>query len=434
MDIAQLAQMVNWLDEEHRRDRAEIARLQQRLESQTADIVEQTRRIQDLEGRLASTQAQLSRFTQIEQALQNTKQEILLLVEREEEARIKAQRELERSRLSDREAISREVSEVRRELPRIGRVEEAITSRQDEIDRINEMVLGVRNQVGSLGKEIEERTRQIPFLAEQRSSDTKRIAQLQQETVELFKRAEGAVGRISVVEEDRRRLSGELEKLRPIPAQLREEQATFMEKTRLELVDQEQLINRWQETVESQKVAMVKVQDRLQSFVPHIDASRRAVQEIASFKDMVQRDQSQVQELQRLADERSRREIEEFREDFEKRRRKEELRQEHLWQEQNKYNQSLLEKFPQINHNIELLDALIQRLWRLQESYPTRHLSAAQAWIDGLQQAIKQRDVALKAMEEEWLKERRNTELYTAPGNNRGRTSSVAGSNPAKSG
>lgn len=62
MDIDQLAQMVHWLDEEYRRDRAEIARLQQQLESQSAEIVEQTHRIQELEGRLETTTAQLERF------------------------------------------------------------------------------------------------------------------------------------------------------------------------------------------------------------------------------------------------------------------------------------------------------------------------------------------------------------------------------------
>jgi hypothetical protein len=35
MDLTQLSQMVTWLDEEHRRDRAEIARLQQRIEAQS---------------------------------------------------------------------------------------------------------------------------------------------------------------------------------------------------------------------------------------------------------------------------------------------------------------------------------------------------------------------------------------------------------------
>ena len=59
MDTDQLTQMVTWLDEEHRRDRGEVAKLQQRIESQATEVVEQARRIQELESQLASTQAQL---------------------------------------------------------------------------------------------------------------------------------------------------------------------------------------------------------------------------------------------------------------------------------------------------------------------------------------------------------------------------------------
>ena len=87
MELAQLAQMVNWLDEEHRRDRAEIARLQQRIEAQSADVIEQARRIQELEARLANTQGHLTKFNQIEQAIQNAKSELSALVDRAEEAR-----------------------------------------------------------------------------------------------------------------------------------------------------------------------------------------------------------------------------------------------------------------------------------------------------------------------------------------------------------
>ena len=82
-----------------------------------------------LEGQLAGTQAQLTKFTQLEAAIQNAKLEIAALVERGDEDRVQAQRELERARLGDREMLSREIGEVRRELPRIGRVEEAIDIR-----------------------------------------------------------------------------------------------------------------------------------------------------------------------------------------------------------------------------------------------------------------------------------------------------------------
>lgn len=412
MEIAQLAQLVNWLDEEHRRDRAEIARLQQRIEAQSADVIEQARRIQELEGRLAGTQAHLGKFGQVEHAIQNTKLELTGLVDRLEEARVQSQREGERARLADREMLSREISEVRKELPRITRLEESIDIRQVEDNRLSELIMGVRNQIGALAKEIEERTRQIPFLAEQRTSDTKRIAQLQQETVELFKRIEAVSGRVPVLEESIRKTAGEIEKLPPSVDTLREQQVVFMEKVRGTIVDREQVITRWQESINEQKSLVTQAHERVQSFAQQIEVARRAVHEMQEFKDLILREQSQVQELQRLAEERIRRDMDEFREDFEKKRRKGELRQEHLWSEQDKFNRELVERFPPIAHDLKVHEALLQQLWKLQETYGNYFLMTAQSWLEGMQTAVKGRDDRIRLIEEEWQRQRRNTELY----------------------
>jgi hypothetical protein len=175
------------------------------------------------------------------------------LVERAYEERVSGQRELERARMSDREMLSREVSEVRRELPRIGRLEESIQMRVVEDERLGELIMGMRNQIGSLAKEIEERTRQIPFLVEQRTSDTKRIAQLQQETVELFKRTEATAGRIPLLDETSARRATRSRNCRPMIDQLRDEQVKFMERTRVMVVEREQVLTRWQETIDEQK-------------------------------------------------------------------------------------------------------------------------------------------------------------------------------------
>lgn len=424
MELAQLAQMVSWLDEEHRRDRAEIARLQQRIEAQSADVIEQARRIQELESRLASTQGHLGKFNQVEQAIQNAKSELSGLVDRAEEARSQAAREVERSRLSDREALSREISEVRRELPRIGRLEEAIDLRAVEDQRLAELIMGVRNQIGGLAKEIEERTRQIPFLAEQRTSDTKRIAQLQQETVELFKRIEAVGGRIPILEEGVRKTAAEFEKLPPQIEILREQQAEFMEKMRAMVVDREQVLTRWQETIEEQKSVVNQAYERVQSFAQQIDVSRRAVNEMQEFKDLILREQAQVQELQRLAEERIRREMDEFREDFEKKRRKAELRQEHLWSEQDKYNREVVDRFPPIHHEIKMAEALVQEVWKLQETYGNYFVGVAQAWLEGTEEAVRGRDDRVRHLEEDWQRQQRNAELYASQGGQR-RTSGI---------
>ena len=75
MDVGQLTQMTTWLDEEHRRDKAELIRLQQKVETQEAELQDQSRIIQDLEGRIAGVQAQLLRFSQLEASIQQLKEE-----------------------------------------------------------------------------------------------------------------------------------------------------------------------------------------------------------------------------------------------------------------------------------------------------------------------------------------------------------------------
>ena len=430
MDTAQLAQMVTWLDEEHRRDRAEISRLQQQIESQAGDTIEQARRIQELEGRLATTIAQLGRFTQLEQHIESVKQEFGLMLDRNEEGRGQAAREYERGRLADREALAREIGEVRRELPRIGRVEEAVELRKGEEERLVDMIMEGRNQVNLLVKAIEERTRQIPFLADQRTGDAKRIAQLQQETVELFKRTEAFSGRFSILEDADRRMSAEIERWRPVFSEVREEQQQFMERLRVEVVERLQVLNRWQESIDDQRVIVAKNEERIQAFVQTVETARRAANTVAQFQETIRRDQVQVQELQRLAEERVRREMEEFQEEFDKKSRRNDLRHEHLWKEQEKHNKELLEHLPPVLHDLRVHEEMLRLLWKLQEQYGTRYISAAQLWLDGLQSSLEERDETMKELEEEWQKQRRTAELYARQNNNTHRTASIVSAEP----
>jgi hypothetical protein len=291
--------------------------------------------------------------------------------------------------------------------------------------------MGVRNQIGGLAKEIEERTRQIPFLVEQRTSDTKRIAQLQQESVELFKRVEATAGRIPLLDENIRKTAQEIEKLPPIVDQLRDEQIKFMERTRVTVAEREQVLTRWQEVIEEQKSLVAQSYERVQNFGQQIDVARRAVSEMQEFKDLILREQGQVAELQRLAEERIRREMDEFREDFEKKRRKAELRNEHLWSEQDKANREVVERFPPLLHDIKMIEALVDHVWKLQESYGNYVLTMANSWLDGMQKAAKDREEKVRAMEDAWQRQRRNAELFASQSQQRRTPGIMTGEPPA---
>ena len=313
MDIDQLTQMVTWLDEEHRRERGEVAKLQQRIESQATEIVEQARRVQELEGQLASTQAQLVRFNQVDQALQQLKNELVLMLQRQDEQHSKDLRETERLRAGEREAAARNIAEVRKELPRFSRIEEELQQRKVEDQRLTEIVLALRQQLNGINKDIDERTRTLPFLMDQRTQDNKRIAQLQQETVELFKRTEGWSGKLQLLELNQQRIERGLTTIQPIPAQIREEVTSFVEGQKLKDAERDRQMARWHEEMEQQRVGIEQQHKKLQEFDTQIADAKRVAISLQGFEESIRREQHQMAELQRLAEERQRKELDRLR-------------------------------------------------------------------------------------------------------------------------
>jgi DNA repair exonuclease SbcCD ATPase subunit len=391
MDLTQLSQMVAWLDEEHRRDREEIAKLDQRLQSMAVERQEQARRIQDLEGRLASTHAQLTRFTQIEQALQQLKNEVVVLLDKQTEARLHAERESERARLSDREALTRGVAEIRKELPRLGRIEEELVTRKAEEQRLAEMLLALRQSVSNVSKDLDERTRSLPYVMEQRAQDNKRIAQLQAENMELTKRTDSLASRLPAQEERLQRLDKELSRIQPIPEQLRQDQQSFIEAQKLAEVDRQRQMGQWEQEFTQQRSAIERQSVRLREFEATHEAANRALKALEEFQAQIVQGQKQTAELQRLAEERQRKELAEWQSENEQRWKKETLRWDYALGEQNKINQKLLERFPPIEKQISHLYREIEALWRLQEAAGNTQLSGLQKLLDVIGSAIDAR-------------------------------------------
>jgi hypothetical protein len=376
--------MVTWLDEEHRRDREELAKLDQRLQSMAIEKQEQARRIQDLEGRLASTHAQLARFTQIEQALQQLKNEVVVLLDKQTEARLHAEREAERARLSDREALGRSVAEIRKELTRLARVEEDLVTRQAEDQRLGEMVLALRQSVNGVSKDLDERTRSLPYMVEQRAQDNKRIAQLQAENVELLKRTDGIANRVPLLDERMQRMEKELQRIQPLPEQLRQDQQVFLETQKLADVERTRQMGQWAQDFAAQRELIEKQNLRMREFDARYEAAGRAIKALEEFQAQIVHGQKQVSELQRLAEERQRKELGDWQAENEQRWKKETLRWDYALQEQAKVNQKFTDRFPPTEKTVTLLQREVEALWRLHEALGAGQLQQAQKLLDAV--------------------------------------------------
>ena len=400
MDVTQLAQMVNWLDEQHRRDRAEVSKLQQRIEAQANEMQEQARRVKELEVRLTNTQTQLGRFTQIEQALQNLKNEVTLMVNNQAEESTKAQREMERMRMGDREAFSRGLTEMRKGIARLRPIEEELTVRKTEDKRLSELAVVLKQDIAVIAKDMEERTRQLPYLTEQRGHDNKRIVQLQQENVELFKRLEEASSKLQLLEQKHQKVESHTQALPVVVDNLKRSQEQFVDSLKLADVDRQRQMKDWGQVFEEQRGMAEEQRKRLAEFVATEDEARRTIATIGRFHEQIQREQNQVSELQRLAEERQRKEMTNFVAENEKRWKKQSLEWEYQWDQQGKVNADVKDRFPVIAEQITFHDNLLQFFWRFMEAQGNAQLTAAQRWLDEVQKLAAQRQGILKAYEE----------------------------------
>src|SRR5215217_6625046 len=101
----QTIQRLNWLDEEHRRDKATLIDLHSKIESYLSQINGLSKGLQDLEERLARVQGHTLRYSQLENALAQLKTEVTVMYEQadrrsqQREGEILSVRSLDRDRL-----------------------------------------------------------------------------------------------------------------------------------------------------------------------------------------------------------------------------------------------------------------------------------------------------------------------------------------------
>ncbi len=378
MDLAQLEQMVTWLDQQRRQSDQEIRLLEQKLTQQAGIIEEQARRIQQLEGELAAARAQLAEYNALQQALDNIRKEVRAAIERVEEERLARERDQERLRAAEREKWSRELAEVRKELERIPALEEQLESRKVEERRLNEAILQLREAIPPLDRRVEDAARTVTLLKEQRSQDHRRIGQLQGETVELFRRLESLAGKLPLLEEKIQRQETAVKAVQEVAESLKQREQAFLEEVRQAEVARKQTMSLWEKSFERMEAQLAEALGKLETFQLQYDKAVQAVKDIERWQTELRRDVHEVREAQRLAEEQMRREIREFEEELEKRWKKQLLEWDYKWEEQNRRLEALQKE---IDANRVLLNRhgqLLDLLWRLQEEWGSQQLAEAQ--------------------------------------------------------
>jgi len=400
MAHTQLDQMVDWLDQELRKERSEVAKLRGVVERLIAELSDQGRQVKDLEGRLANTQAQLAQLSNVDETLSQFKSEIVLMLEKQDDQHRQDRRQTDQVRMSERETQARAVNELRKELQRLPRIEEDLRLREAEDRRLGETVMGLRYDVTNMSKDFDERARNLSYISEQRAYDNKRLANLQEESLTLLKRTEGHETSLTTLVDRTQRHERHLQELLQFRDELKRSQEEWAESNRLADEDRKREMREWRGEVDSQRSQASELAERMQHFSETADTASRVFEAIETFKEQLRRDQNQVAELQRLAEERQRKELEEWQAEDEKRGRKHEVQWEHQWKEEYQRHNSVVTRQTALDKQIKSIYDQLAHLWKLQEIENAHRMGEVQRWQTEFQKVVEQREAILRQSED----------------------------------
>lgn len=363
MELTQVSQMLAWLEVERKKDKAALATLEERLQGLLNESQQQARRIQELDATLASTKTLLARFTQVDRVLDEYKAEAKAVLDRRDEERKKAEREAARLRAVEIEEMNRAIAEIKKELPRLNRLDEEMSARRAEEKRLGDMARQVTLQVDSAMKQVEERTRGIPYLEEGRRQDTKRIAQLEADSLEHGKRLESLTARLQLLEEA---LGKTALKFDPVYERLGTQDKTIEEIRVLEFRRQQQM-KAWEEELVKFRAQMTDYGDTMNRLREQAQTNQKAAADLAAFQETLRQRAAEIAEVERLFEERIKRLLEQSQAEDEKRWQRFTLRSDERWQDHDRQNDQHLRRTEALEAHNNPMQAAIDDLRRKHE-------------------------------------------------------------------
>lgn len=186
----QISKKIDWLDQQRRNDRKIIAELQEQLRAALDGNQELKTRFNALEGELAAARQLLDRVEKMDDLLEQIRSDSIARLEVAESMRTKSEREGERLRQLEREAINKSLIDLEKGVARLGSLQDDISARKDEDHRTRADINEIRQSVEGYARSLEESQHLIANIHESRRLDRKRFAEISSGTDAFRKRVD----------------------------------------------------------------------------------------------------------------------------------------------------------------------------------------------------------------------------------------------------
>lgn len=391
MDLTQLTKLVQYLDEERRKDRALVMQLQERVDSLSREVEARARYTASLESALNEIKMQLTRAMGWTTATEQLRNEFSQLIERIEDQRTKAERELVRTRQIEIESIVRQLNELKKEVKPYAGYAEQIEARKAEEGRLAELISRVQVQVLDIDRRFDQPLAQLAYLEEQRRQDVKRLTAVEQELPELRKKLEQFPPRLLLLDEAIRRKHTEIEEA----AKVLEAQSQLIESQRVADIRRERQFAEYAEIIERLKVRAEEIAQQVTGFIQLREEVKRELSHLPDFQERLEVRVNELFEIQRDAEERVKRTVEAFHEQIEKEWKSFVVAQEEKWFERDRRVSELEPRIAELEEELPKIQPQIGPLYEIIEAFSKAYANAGREWLAEANQLLDRAKIHL---------------------------------------
>jgi len=304
-----MTQLLTWLDEEHRKDKAMLMALQGQLDTQKAQITEQARQLQDVQATLARIEGYLPKLGQLENSIQNVRTEFSGLL---------ARQAAEIETLGDKHTHTEQM-----ESETLGRIVRGLQERIEALGSFDNTVVVLREEDSKLRSELTRAFTQLSEAAKHIDAVEQRVDVLAQDppvfrdTLTNLRLAHENLSREHIalkanVEALGPRLEVKLEQVTPALEEVNRRRRADTDAFQAQQQELVRRIDQLGQEIKAAQVPLARWAKQLEEFGVEFERNRKTLYDLRELDRKVRQQANETLELQRLATARLRAEVREW--------------------------------------------------------------------------------------------------------------------------
>ncbi|MCD4737950.1 MAG: hypothetical protein K8R89_01645 [Anaerolineae bacterium] len=359
MELSQIEQMVRFLDEERKRDKSLISQLQERTEQQRLTIDVQAEKMEELQQQANFMENDLRRTDNYPGMIDKARRELAGDLETLKDKMSRQKLESDRLRRSEIETLVQNIGELEKKMRILPRYDEALKARAEGERKLQTRIQTIGNELRDLTTFTDDRLQSITYLEEQRRADARQLVSLAGDSSSLRTKLNELTAKNTRLEDNVRKLPGRVEEAINIARSY----DPRIEALRVADFKRAQLLKKFTEQAAEMEKTVIRIVEKTQQYSLISNQIEQSMTGLESFRTRIERRQGEVTEMQRLTEERMKRQWEEWQTTFAKDWQKRQVTEADHWRRQDLANQKAITELAGLDERSDMLFTEVLALW-----------------------------------------------------------------------